>query len=360
MDIVAHEIVPGEVLPIARKALWLPPSDSSFDDELLAAMIRRDAGILCPCSRASLIGSTITSLEFIVGQEGLRDRIETIIDGLVSVGDLLEMSDVTTGDADAKTTWIFLAPPGFIIRPNGSAFLCGLTPDEALPLPDNYQSRIIYSGYSRYMRPLPGETLASALSGYGLLEHSERAWLRLPKIQSAQELLNEYKQHLSALPPSGDVEELEVLDTTRPNNYYKGRWAKPRTSTGIFLARRERDYGAAIWGLAQLESGKLIKFLDLPIKGYRWRGRDAAWHILSALDRESGTPQKFRRRDGPNGTAILDFFSPIPVWAQRRLAIFGESVPREKCLFSFKLAIDELATEEKFLSDYLWLVPLEA
>jgi hypothetical protein len=359
MAIAVHEIASGEVLPAVRKALGLPPSNSPFDDELLAAMVRRDAGILCPCSRASLIGSTIKSLEFIFDEEDLRERIEMIIDGLVSVGDLLEISDVTTGDADAKTTWVFLAPPGFVIRANGSAFLCGLTPDEALPLPDSYQSRVIYSGYSRSIRPQPDEPLASALSGYGLIEHSEQAWLRLPKIQSAQAFLSDLKQRLSALPPSGDVEDLEIIDTARPNNYYKGRWTKPRAHTGIFVARRERDYGAAIWGLAEREGGRLTKFLDLPLKGYKWRGRDAAWHILLALDRESGAPQKYRRRTSPDGAVILDFFSPIPVWAQRRLAIFGESVARGRCLFSFKIAIDELPAEEKFLSDYLWLMPTD-
>jgi len=64
------------------------------------------------------------------------------------------------------------------------------------------------------------------------------------------------------LPPSGTVEELDIIDTARPNNYYRGRWTKPRNHSGTYIARRDREYGAAIWGLpialTQYAPGKQI------------------------------------------------------------------------------------------------------
>ena len=35
-------------------------------------------------------------------------------------GDLLELNQVTIDDPDRKGTWLFAAPPGFVVRPDGS------------------------------------------------------------------------------------------------------------------------------------------------------------------------------------------------------------------------------------------------
>ena len=126
------------------------------------------------------------SLEYLNTEDDLRERIETNLDGLVSVGDLLEMSDVTTGDPDAKSTWVFLSPPGYMMRPDGTAFLCGITPDETLPLPSEYQTRVKYAGYARSIKSQGDEDLAAILSGFGFVPHSEKAWLRLPKLHAAK------------------------------------------------------------------------------------------------------------------------------------------------------------------------------
>jgi hypothetical protein len=99
----------------------------------------------------------------------------------------------------------------------------------------------------------------------------------------------------------------------------------------------------------------LQKFLDFPQKRDRWRGCDAGWHLQMAIDAQRGSPQQYRLRAGANGPC-LDFFGPIPVWAERRLAIIGRPSEKDRCLFSYQIPASELAAEEEFLQERLWLV----
>ncbi len=60
-------------------------------------------------------------------------------------------------------------------------------------------------------------------------------------------------------------------------------------------------------------------------------------------------------RELGEGGARLDFFSPIPDWARRRLSTIGEQAVPSASLLSFVVSGAELETEEKFLHDYLFL-----
>ena len=59
-------------------------------------------------------------------------------------------------------------------------------------------------------------------------------------------------------------------------------------------------------------------------------------------------------RSDVQGT-IFDLFTPIPKWARRRLAVVGNEVGPDGCLMSFRVACVEVATEEKFLKEMLYL-----
>jgi len=124
--------------------------------------------------------------------------------------------------------------------------------------------------------------------------------------------------------------------------------------SGTFVARRPQAYGAPIWGFALLDHGALARFLDLPLKGFRWRGCDAAWHLQAAIDHCRGVPQRYRRRPATAG-AYFDFFSPLPLWAERHLAIVGQPAARQQSLFTYFIAEDDLVAEEEFLQRRLWL-----
>ncbi len=105
-----------------------------------------------------------------------------------------------------------------------------------------------------------------------------------------------------------------------------------------------------------MNEGAVEKFLDLPLPKDRWRGCDYAWHLQMAIDACRGVAQQYRRRETLAGTC-LDFFGPLPLWAERRLATFGQPAAPAHCLTSYLIGKNELPDEETFLRERLWLVP---
>ncbi len=353
---VIAEVSAHEVVQVSRETLGLPPrSDDPIDDVMLAASLRRAAGIMCPCSPSTLLTAVLESLQYLIeDNDAMAERITATLEGLIIGGDLLELNQVTIDDATVKGTWVFAAPPGFVVRPGGSVFLIGIVSDEATPLPASLSARVVHEGFARVLTPQPSENLPSVLRDLGLLELSESIWLKVPKQESATNLQDDMLRRLMDQPPSGAVADVSILDPARNVDYYVGRWINPRKESGNYVARRPQAYGAPLWGFASLTDGVVTKLLDFPLKGTRWRGCDVAWHLEMAIDHCCGTPQLYRRRPAPGG-ACLDFFSPLPMWAQRRLAVLGRPAPREKCLFSYWIPERELASEEAFLQKHLWL-----
>lgn len=355
---VIVEVSKKEVLSITREILGLSEtSDGVIDDAVLAALLRRAAGILCPCSPLTLTAAVLESLQFLVeGQPEMKDRLTITAESLLVGGDLLELSQVTIDDPAVKGTWVFAAPPSFVVRPGGSIFLMGIVPDELTPLPATLNTRVVNQGFSRVLTPQPLEDLPSVLRDLGLLEVPMDRWLKTPKPESPTELCNSMLRRLMEQPVSGAVADVSLLDPARNVSYYVDRWVDPTKESGNFVARRPQMYGEPLWGFARFTDGVVTAFLDLPLRGTRWRGCDVAWHLQMAIDHCRGTPQLYRRRPGADGTC-LDFFSPLPLWAQRRLAILGRPAQRENCLLSYWIPQPELATEEAFLQHNLWLSP---
>jgi hypothetical protein len=355
-----EEISAEQVIAESRALLGLPPGDSNGADEaMLAASLRRAAGICCPCSRSTLVNAVIDAFQFLTADSAiLAERLDETVERLVAVGDLLELDSVATDDTDAKGTWVFPAPPSFVVRPSGNIFILGIVPEEASSLPAFLNARVAHEGCTRVLIPEPSEDLPSTLRGYGLLRISDAAWLKMPKPEPAANLCESMMRRLSALGTSGDIAEISILDPSQPVTYYNGRWRTPNNDTGVFVARRPQAYGAALWGLVRLEQGRAKQFLDFPIKGTRWRGSDTAWHLQMAIDHDKGAPQRYRRSQGSTGTRF-DFFSPLPLWAQRRLTLTGRPVLREKCLLSFVVPDHTATDEEAFLKERLWLTKID-
>ena len=60
-----------------------------MDNLLLAGLLRRSAGIHCPCSRATLRASLLESLEHLsADEESLSERVDAAIEALIVGGDL--------------------------------------------------------------------------------------------------------------------------------------------------------------------------------------------------------------------------------------------------------------------------------
>jgi len=345
-----------EVLASCRRTLGIPDDrETGLDDATLAALARRSAGVHCPCSRATLRASLVECTQGLpTNYESISDAIDDTIEALIVGGDLLELNDVVTEDSDLPQTWVFAAPPGFVIRPNGSAFLFGIVPDQDTFLPSSFASRVLQRGFTRLLEPCPSEDLVHELKELGLRKLSDRAWLRSPSTEEPAAMINRYKRLLADQPPVREIGELQILDSSLPVTYYRGRWADPTDHDGRFIARRPQDFGAPIWCLVELRSGAPIRLLDLPPAGDRWRGCDLAWHLQMAMDQDRGAPQIYQRRVDDDAVRF-DFFSPLPQWSHRRLMIFGKPVPRDRCLFSYLLPVDQADTEEAFLQKTLWL-----
>jgi hypothetical protein len=356
MDTVIAKSTPEEMLTGCRRALGLAEIvDSVIDDVLLAALLRRSAGIQCPCSSSTLRVSLLESLRYLSPDESsLSERLDSMIESLIAGGDLLELADVATDDPAVKGTWLFAAPPSFVVRPSGSVFLLGIVRDQDMFLPESLASRIVFEGFTRTILPKPGEDLRGELRQQGLQDLSENLWLKSPKVQTAQDILKGMEQRLTIQPPSGTIKDLQILDPTQPVRYYPGRWMAPTRHSGTFIARRPQEYGAPIWCFVSLQAGVPVRLLDLPLNKTRWRGCDVAWHLQMAIDCCHHNPQVYRRRQTGIG-ARLDFFSPLPKWAQRRLMILGRPLPREDSLMSYWLPDSEASTEERFLQERLWL-----
>ena len=194
----------NEVLRHSRQALGLPAEDAAADEPMLAACLRRAAAIFCPCSRATLVSTVLESLEYLAGDsDNSQLALELALEGLVVIGDLLELDQVALNAAEPKSSWVFAAPPGFIARPDGTVFVIGIVPDEVSPLPASLQQRVVHQRYARLLMPEPSENLPELLRDLGLLEHSERAWLKLPREATAEQLCHQIKTLLAAQPPSG-------------------------------------------------------------------------------------------------------------------------------------------------------------
>ena len=353
-----ERVTASEVLAGCRRTLGLPDQgDGEIDDVLLAALLRRSAGIHCPCSRATLHASILEctqDLGVAADEVGWSQRIDDTIEALTVGGDLLELDDVVTEDSDIRQTWVFAAPPGFVIRSNGTAFIFGVVSDQDTFLPSSLGSRVLYDRFTRSIEPLKGKDLADELQKWGLQKLSESVWRKSPKTESPDDFLSRADKCLARQPPTTIIDKLKILDSARPVAYYLGRWVVPTNQSGMFVARRPQEFGAPMWCLVRLEDGAPARLLDLPFEKTRWRACDTAWHLQMAIDHCRHHPQQYRRRPGTRDIRF-DFFSPLPQWAQRRLIVFGSPVPPERCLLSILIPSDQAEEEERFLHSRLWL-----
>lgn len=355
---VIKRVTPFEIVSSTASALGLPPKVIQADGApFIAAIIRRVAGARCPCSAATLISAAMESLQHLLPSDSLRDRLADAVESLIVMGDLLELSQVTIDDPDARGTWLFIAPPSFVARPNGSIIVTGISPDETAPLPVTIGERIQYEGVARILYPNEGEDLVATLRDLGLVELSTTHWLKAPIQVEAHVAASRMARQLADRSHSGTISGLVILTPSSSVMHYGKRWTKPKDEMGSFVARRPQAYGAPLWGYVELAGGQPVKLLDFPTKEQPYRGCDVAWHLQMALDFMRGAPQRYRLRLTPEGPC-LDVFSPLPLWAERRLRILGRSIDAKDCLISYVLPERQVALEEGFLQDRLWLARL--
>ena len=338
--------------------LGLDPSaaDLSFP-EALACAVRRAAGLVCPIPPRSLVRAVLRPFRGLVENDGLKERVENMVETLLAHGDLLELERSEMG-GDEVVVQIYAAPPSFVRRGSGAVILLGVAPDDVFPLSDELQELV---EHANHIRSLPGNA-ATALPEYlrqsGLVELSLDAWLKAPPQSLPEQYLAELDRRLGSASPSGEVLGLLILDPARPVRYYRGRWVEPKDHTGKFVGRRTQAFGADLWCYVELAEGRPVRLLDLPLGRSKERGCDQAWRIQAAIDSVRGDPQRYRIRLGRDDRSVFDLFSPVPMWARRRWDCFGEPVVSTGCLFAHAFSANEVDEERRFAAERLWLSQL--
>jgi hypothetical protein len=351
-------ITPGDVIHRIARSLGFqaPELVEGLIPEVVAQALRRAVHILAPCGKHELENAILESFSGLgYAREELAPVVEQTLEELIVYGDILEMRDADDNHWSRSGLVLRPAPPSFIARKNGSIVVIGVAGDEITPFTPDLASRIRHNGGLRTIYPDDGEDLKSLLHEIGLLELSERVWLRIPKLESAASYLADQCRLLAKEPPSGGVEGIRILDPSRSPTFYRERWldAGPRHE-GIFVARRPQRFGSALWCLLELQGGVARRFMDLHSQGDRIRPCDIAWRIQMAIDAEAGTPQSVRIRKGQQ-TSVLSFFSPVPSWAERRLAVVAGKTLGGGSLFSYEVPTNDVEEEIAFLKKALWL-----
>lgn len=358
MNITVSLIQPHEVLPRIARSLRIANAPDGLTAQLLAQALRRAAHILAPCPRHELERAVHQSLRGLgLGDEDLRIFTEETLETLLVYGEILEMR--TASDDPWHTSPLVLrpAPPSFVVRKNGSVVILGVAGDDITPLTTEMNTRFAFQGVLRILSPGGSEDLCTLLRELELIELSENSWLRLPPVETAAAYLAAWRQNLSVTELATTIEGLRILDTARPSSFYPDRWVGPGAAhSGMYVARRDQRYGAPLWCLVDLKDGVPRRYLDLVSRGDRVRPCDIAWRIQMAIDAQVGSPQRFRIRPlGPE--YALDFFCPLPSWAERKLAVVGERAERHKSLLSYRISAPDLEYETQFLRERLWLEP---
>lgn len=322
-----------------------------MDAAVLAELVRRSASFESPCSARTLRERVVRGLAGLASEQDLPEAVETMIETLIVAGDL---SELPAREEGVLGTHLYLAQPSFVRRSSNRLFLIGIASDGAALLPAALARRIQVREHVRYIDAEVGEDLVTLLASNGLQELPKALWLKRPRKETAQELLQRYGFTLSETGSPGTVDGLQVLDPTRSVRYYKGRWTQPSNLSGRFVGRREQRYGAPIWCYVELERGTLTHLYD--IAPDEWRPFDYASYLQLAIDATRGSPQEFTMRPAEEGGSVLvSFFSPLPRWVQMRWEYLGLIAKMKGALFSYILPTSEYEEERKILIEDCWL-----
>jgi len=360
------QLIRTEIRAHTVKQLGLDPTRFNLEStESIAEALRRAAGIACPCPPRTLITFVTIPLHGLVDNiEQIAEQVEQVLEAMISYGDLIECREISHDKTAKSRILVYAAAPAFVYIPGGSVFLLGVMPDHALAVPKELESSVDYRDHTRRL-PIDGATSAdidkqrddilSHLRQFGMVELSARVWLKTPSDEMPKQHLSKFDRMLDNAPMSGDIPGLKIIDPATPVKYYRSRWIEPVNITGRFVGRRPQAYGANLWCYVEVQKGQPKKFIDLPITQEASRGCDDAFRLQAAIDAHGGGPQIYRIRDGIEGSKILDLFSPVPSWAERRWTYIGQRVQNTGCLLSFQFNSNEIEEELEFARNKLWL-----
>ena len=322
--------------------------------EAVAASIRRAASFLCPTTPRALIDSVLEVLSPVLAEPPKRDDLMDLLEQMVSTGDLLELTQVTP---DRRIRQLYLGPPSFVEKVPGQYLLTGIRP-LAAPLVGGDIS--VEPVLHTRVATLDPDAAESQLRAAGLHRISRSQWVGRPSESSATDYVERYRQRLGAARQAGSVDGLTIIDPETKPRYYRGRWRAPADGdTGDYVGRRPQAYGADLWCFVRLNDGIPERLMDLPLDSAAVPARDEAWRLQAAIDSVNRTPAAYRVLAIPDSApseSVVDFFSPLPTWAERYLELIGNAVDKSHgALFSYRIADAALPELRSLLTETLWL-----
>jgi hypothetical protein len=358
MDVAVVRISSGEVATEAVDSLGLDAAAIDLlSPEALAASLRRAASVLCPATPGAVVRAVAEVLSDLPGfGPTARDDLEELLGALVAYGDLLELP---LDDAGIARRHLFLGPPAFIRR-STACIVTGVRPEGAPLLGEELAKRVEHDRHLRLIPQDPSEDIGDALVDEGLIELTPHQWLHAPRACDPDVLIESYASRLAARPPTGHIEGVRLIGPEADITFYRGRWRAPRgNDNGCFVARRPQAYGAELWSFISIGDGAVNRVLDMPVEDPLAPAADEAWRLQAAIDAVANRTQTVRiRATARTEFALIDFFAPVPSWAQRRLDVVGVPILRSAgALFSYQMPQAELADELAFLGELLWIQP---
>jgi len=346
----------SEARQAAVQALEAPPDAGEQVDitspDVLAASIRRAAGFLCPCPPRTLREEVEGVLEGLVDDD-TADMVDNIIQQLILVGDLLDLPVEENG---RSRRMLHATPPSFVVRQDGQHVLLGIPSDGQSVLSESYRDQIESRGAVRFFHEDP-EDVRNILTQQGLTEVTSEEWLRLPALESSpSDYIADFDQELDQTGEvTAEVSGLKILDASKSPRFYKGRWREPKQrDSGSYVARRTRRFGADFWCYVEICDGATRRLVDLPRLTHSETPRDEAWRLQAAIDARQGTPQVYRIRS-ESGRSVLDVFSPLPSWVERRFRVVAKPKPGAKGALRSYWFEDGASSERELLEQYLWM-----
>ena len=336
-----------------KRLLQLPLELELDSDEGLTALLRRVGALRTPCRASKILGELRSLLEPILDPLPNPERLENLLDSLVSYGDFAAVTSSVSG----TTELLYRVQPSYLVRSLGDALLIGVDQPGQQGLPPTIQQQVRLRGHARVL-PL-GVSVVEALKSGGFLELSVSQWFDMPHIGTSSEVLSQALGDLRLSPRETDVPGLTLIDPDQPVRYYAGRKrAAKESDVGFFVARRPREYGADAWCFVEIDHGQVVHLMDLAGRG-KTRGCDQAWLLQAAIDRERGFPQLLRISRGASRDVFLSVFSPIPGWLQRRWETMSVPTRLKGALVSFAFENAEVGDEIEFARSSFFLEPDE-
>lgn len=322
--------------------------------EAICASLRRAASFLCPSPPRALVDAVLEVLSPVLPEPPTRDDLMIAVDQLVSTGDLLELFDDSTG---RRARLLFLHPPSYVEKVPGRYLIAGIRPLGVPLVPADIA--IEYEGHTR-TAVLDPDGAEERLRAVGLHKITAQQWIGQPTVLAATDYIHKFQQRLDFAQAAGVVDGLTIVGSSIRPRYYRSRWRAPATGdTGDFIGRRPQAYGADRWCVVRLVEGVPKQLLDLPLDSAVTPGRDDAWRLQAAIDAECGVPPSYGVGPASGSalaTRVVDFYSPVPGWAQRYLELVGLPVERSKgALFSYRVPASALAGLQTVLTETLWM-----